>query len=129
MRKFLVTYGRNINCGLGKLGMHLSFSTSWCDGRIDRLYRILPYIDALEAGSKGSADFFAEVERLAVRKKVRIASIHAVSGLSKEEYPANYAPDFASTDEAIRQNEVERIAASAEWAMKVGADAVVLHTG
>ncbi len=109
--------------------MKLSFSTSWCDGRIDRLYRIIPLVDAIEAGSKGSADFFEEVERLAVQKKFRVASIHAVSGPSKEQHPADYAPDFASTDERTRKNELDRIERSVEWAMKIGTQAVVIHTG
>jgi len=109
--------------------MNLSFSTSWCDGRIERLYEIFPHVDAVEAGSKGSADFFEEVERLAAQKRLRVASIHAVTGPSKQEHSAYYAPDFASTDEHVRKSELDRISISVDWALKIGARAVVIHTG
>ncbi len=109
--------------------MNVSFSTSWCDGRIERLYEIVPLVDAIEVGSTGSADFFEEIERGAVQKKFRVKSIHAVTGPSKQHHAAYYAPDFASTDEHTCRNERNRIAASADWALKIGARSVVIHTG
>jgi sugar phosphate isomerase/epimerase len=109
--------------------MKLAFSTSWAGGDIERVKAVLPHIDSLEIGSKGDRLFFKELNALLQDEHVPITSIHAVAHPNKEIGEAYYAPRLASLDEQVRLKEVGDICNTAEWALEVGAGAIVIHTG
>lgn len=109
--------------------MPISFSTSWMDGDISKLYDILPYIDALEVGSRGEKRFYDSIEELICARKLTATSIHAVAGPHKEQHDSYYTPHFASPNDSMREKDCEQVALTAEWALKLGIKAVVLHIG
>ncbi len=109
--------------------MKLSFSTVWADGDINRILHLLPSIDGLEIGSRGHRDFFLELEGLVREGKKRVTSIHAVACPGKERNEADYNPAFASLDGQKRRIEIEKISATAGWALKLGTRCVVIHAG
>lgn len=109
--------------------MKLSFSTSWLDGDISRLEAIIPYIDALEIGTKGDEEFFISIEKIIQKSGTPVTSIHASSGPHKSGKEPYYTPHFASFDNGLRQYDIEQAAFSAEWAQKLGTRAIVLHIG
>jgi sugar phosphate isomerase/epimerase len=107
----------------------ISFSTSWTDGDITRLLEILPHVDFIEVGSKGTSDFFKEIEEAVSQLGVRVTSIHAVAGPHKEEHAASYTPNFASGDLTLQGKDIDAVRLTAEWAVKIGAGNIVLHVG
>ncbi len=109
--------------------MKLAFSTSWADGKIDRIRDILPYIDALEIGSKGTGDFFRALEKIIGEEGMPVTSMHAVCYPDKEIHETYYLPEFASLDRTRRLLEIELLAQTARWALQIGNRAVIIHTG
>jgi sugar phosphate isomerase/epimerase len=109
--------------------MKLAFSTSWADGKIERVREILPYIDALEIGSKGTGAFFRDLEKLIGEEGVPVTSMHAVCYPHKEIHDTYYTPDFASLDRTRRLLEIEHLAQTAQWAIQMGNRALIIHTG
>jgi sugar phosphate isomerase/epimerase len=109
--------------------MELAFSTAWAGGEIDRVHSILPHIDSLEIGSRGDSRFFHELEALIRGEDVPVTSIHAVAYPGREGEDAYYAPRLASLDSRIRLREIDELSRTAEWALGIGARALVVHTG
>jgi sugar phosphate isomerase/epimerase len=109
--------------------MKLSLSTAWVKGDLLRLEEILPFTDALEVGTYGDRNFFLGIERLARKEKIEITSIHASAGPHKTEEESYYTPNISSLDIDKREYDVQQTARSAEWALKIGARKVILHTG
>lgn len=109
--------------------MHISLSSSWCDGSMDRLRQVLPAVDSLEVGSRGDGAFIRALEELVRSEGVPVTSVHAVAYPGKEEHENDYAPGFASLDPEVRRGEVDRVSRSIEWAVGLGARAAVIHAG
>jgi len=109
--------------------MQLAFSTSWIDGDPARIESVLPHVDSIEIGTKGNSEFFREIASILRIGKKPVTSVHASCGPHKTEEDPYYTPHFLSTDTALRQHDIEQVALSAQWARKIGARAVVLHTG
>jgi sugar phosphate isomerase/epimerase len=109
--------------------MKLAFSTSWAGGDIQRVVAILPYVDSIEIGSKGDRAFFTELDSLIHDEHIPVTSIHAVAHPDRDGGGTYYAPRLASLDEQIRQEEIREIYNTAEWAISMGCEAIVIHTG
>jgi sugar phosphate isomerase/epimerase len=109
--------------------MNLSFSTSWCNGSIERLHEVLPAVDGFEIGSRGTGAFFRGVEELVRSEALPVTSVHALAWPGKEEHDSDYAPRFAALDKTERAREVDRLSRSAEWAAGLGARSLVIHIG
>ncbi|MFW6181490.1 MAG: sugar phosphate isomerase/epimerase family protein [Spirochaetota bacterium] len=109
--------------------MHLSLSSSWCDGSLRRLWEVLPALDALEVGSRGDGAFIRSLEEVVRTEGVPVTSVHAVAHPAKEGHENDYAPGFASLDAEVRCAEVDRVSRSIEWGANLGARCVVFHTG
>jgi len=107
----------------------ISFSTSWADGDISRLDDVLPHLDSIEVGSRGTAKFFKRIERLALDKTIAVRSIHASAGPHKELHDPSYTRNFASRDSGKRRNDIDDVLRTAQWAEKIGAENIVLHAG
>jgi len=109
--------------------MKLAFSTAWADGNMDRVCAVLPHIDSLEIGSKGDGRFFQELEDLVRKENVPVTSVHAIAYPGKSVQDADYAPRLASLDRQLRRREIDEMSSTAEWALGIGARALVIHTG
>jgi sugar phosphate isomerase/epimerase len=109
--------------------MRLAFSTSWADGNIDRVREIIPYIDALEIGSKGTGGFFRDLEKLISKEGIPVTSMHAVCYPDKEIHDTYYLPHFASLDSTRRRLEIDHIAKTARWSIQKRNRALIIHTG
>jgi sugar phosphate isomerase/epimerase len=109
--------------------MKLAFSTAWADGDMNRIRAVRPYVDSLEIGSKGQGVFFQELESYIRDDKVPVTSVHAVAYPAKTMHEAYYAPRLASLEKGMRTREIDEMSATAEWALDIGAQALVIHTG
>ncbi|MBN2324710.1 MAG: hypothetical protein JXQ30_13335 [Spirochaetes bacterium] len=107
----------------------ISFSTSWANGDISRLRGILPYVDSIEVGSRGDADFFGRIEECAMDNTLAVRSVHACAGPHKRQHDPSYTPNFASRDSERREKDMDDVCRTAEWAEKIGARIIVLHIG
>jgi sugar phosphate isomerase/epimerase len=107
----------------------ISFSTSWADGDISNLLGILPHIDSVEVGSRGSAEFFERIEGLALDNALTVRSVHASAGPHKRMHDPSYTKYFASCDSEKREKNIDDVLRTAEWAEKIGAENIVLHAG
>ncbi len=111
------------------MSVRLALSTAWAGGDLNRVLEILPHVDSLEIGSKGDRDFFTDLDVLIRDERIPVTSIHAVAHPGKQVGEAYYAPQLASIDEQVRMRELEEISATAEWALDIGTQALVIHTG
>ena len=109
--------------------MKLAFSTVWTNGDLAKLHDILPLIDSLEIGTIGDSDYFTSIEDLVIKENIPVTSIHAAAGPFKQEKEACYTPYFASLDRDERENDLQLIALTAQWARKLGARLIILHAG
>jgi sugar phosphate isomerase/epimerase len=109
--------------------LRLAFSTSWTDGDPTRMESLLPHIDSVEIGTRGDRQFFREIWALLRKSKIPVTSLHASCGPHKTDPKPYYTPHFMSKDSELHQYDREQVARSAEWAYKIGARALVLHTG
>jgi sugar phosphate isomerase/epimerase len=110
-------------------GMDIALSTSWCAGDPARLRGVLPHVDSLEAGSRGGGSFQVSVSEIAREAGVPVTSVHAVAHPEKDVNEADYASPCASLEEKPRRQAVDAVTRSAEWADRLGAGFLVLHTG
>jgi sugar phosphate isomerase/epimerase len=109
--------------------MKLAFSTAWADGDMNRIRAVRPHVDSLEIGSKGKGPFFQELEAYIRADKVPVTSVHAVAYPGKTMHEAYYAPRLASLEKVMRAREIDEMSTTAEWALDIGAQALVIHTG
>jgi sugar phosphate isomerase/epimerase len=109
--------------------MELAFSTAWADGDMKRIHAVRPHIDSLEIGSKGDGSFFRELQAYIRDESVPVTSVHAVAYPGKAVHEAYYAPRLASLEKKNRTCEIDELSKTAEWALHIGARALVLHTG
>jgi sugar phosphate isomerase/epimerase len=109
--------------------MTLSFSTCWTDGSISRLYSIIPYINTFEVSSRGDSSYFMQIQELVREGKIEVSSVHAVAGPHKQETDTSYTPHLAFLDASLRERDMEDLFRTAEWSLKLGSRAVVIHAG
>lgn len=114
-----------------------SFSTSWNallhkDGRrlIDEIRQL--GFDTVELSFNLTEDMVSDILALKRSSVINISSTHNMCPLPKEVEQDEASPDFyslASPDEAERKLAVEVAKNTVGWAKRLGAKAVVLHTG
>ncbi|UCB45072.1 MAG: sugar phosphate isomerase/epimerase [Spirochaetota bacterium] len=109
--------------------MSFSFSTSWTDNSIERLHSVLPFIDAIEASSRGDSSYFMQIQEMALDGRLRASSVHAVAGPHKTETDVSYTRHFASFDTPLQEKDIEDVLLTAEWSLTLGSKAVVIHAG
>jgi len=109
--------------------MKIFLSTAWIRNDVKRLEGVINHIDGIEINSIGDKTFSKEIYNFTKTNNLKISSIHASAGPHKEQENAYYLPNIASLDNKLRKYDIDQLMLTAEWAVKIGVNRIVVHAG